>query len=156
MIGKIGGKILWLRAKSYIEKNHPLIIAVTGSYGKSLTKEAIALALKDSRRVRVSHKSYNTPVGVALSILGVQAAQSRLGWFGLLVGSKKREIGEAEPEIIVLEMGADRPGDIDWLVGQVPVKIGVVTSVGSTRSCRCQFRFNPGEQPFSTLTIRWC
>lgn len=123
---------MWLRAKSYIEKNHPLIIAVTGSYGKSLTKEAIALALKDSRRVRVSHKSYNTPVGVALSILGVQAAQSRLGWFGLLVGSKKREIGEAEPEIIVLEMGADRPGDIDWLVGQVPVKIGVVTSVGST------------------------
>ena len=120
-----------MRASDFVRKYKPLLIGVTGSTGKTLTKEAIALALKDDRRVRASHGNYNTPIGVALSVLGVQAAADRRGWMRLLTGSLLREIGEKEPDTIVLELGADRPGDIDALVQKLPFTIGVVTNIGS-------------------------
>lgn len=129
----VGERVLWDRAQRYVDKYTPTLIGVTGSYGKTLTKEAIALALKDSRHVRASHKNYNTPMGVALSVLGVHAAATRMGWLKLLTSSKVREVGEQrEPDTIVLELGADRPGDIDFLAQQLPFKVGVVTAVGST------------------------
>lgn len=124
-------RVLWLRASDFVGKYKPLLIGVTGSTGKTLTKEAIALALKDDRRVRASHANYNTPVGVALSVLGVQAAADRRGWIRLLTGSLLREMAEKEPDTIVLELGADRPGDIDALVQKLPFTIGVMTNIGS-------------------------
>ncbi len=132
MLRKLGEKIIWSRAKEYVQRYKPDLIGVTGSFGKTFTKEAVALALSDERDVREARNSYNTPVGVALAILGLEAASTRMGWVRLLISSKKREIGEREPNTIVLELGADRPGDIEWLVQQVPFKIGVVTNIGST------------------------
>jgi UDP-N-acetylmuramyl pentapeptide synthase len=132
LLRKLGERVLWSRAREYVEKYKPILIGVTGSYGKTLTKEAIALALTDDRHVRASHKSYNTPIGVALSILGLQSAADRRGWIHLLADSFIRERAEGEPDTIVLELGADRPGDIDWLVQQVSFRIGVVTNIGST------------------------
>lgn len=132
MIKKIGEGVLWLRAMTYLKQHKPLLIGVTGSYGKTMTKEAIALALHGKKRIRVSRESYNTPVGVALSILGMKAAQDRVGWVRLLAGSRVREtIVDPEPDTIVLELGADRPGDIDFLAQKLPFQVGVVTGVGS-------------------------
>lgn len=128
----LGQKVLWLRARDYLKRYQPLLIGVTGSTGKTLTKEAIALALKDHRHVRVSPQSYNTPIGVALSILGVSAPYSRWGWVRLLSRSLVREVSRPEPDTIILELGADRPGDIGFLVKQARITIGVVTNISST------------------------
>ena len=130
-IKALGKKVLWYRARGYIDRYQPELIGVTGSFGKTLTKEAIALALADDKHVRASHKSYNTPVGVALSVLGVRSAAGRYGWVRLLASSKVREMAEAEPDTIVLEVGADRPGDIDFVASRLPFRIGVVTAIGS-------------------------
>lgn len=129
---KIGEKILWLRVKRYVARHKPLLVGVTGSFGKTMTKDAIAKALSRHHRVRASRESYNTPIGVALSILGVERARSRFGWVRLLASSRFRELAEdPEPDVLVLELGADRPGDIDFFARELPFRVGVITGVGS-------------------------
>ena len=129
---KLGKLILWQRASDYVKRYHPKLIGITGSTGKTMTKEAIALALGDNPALRISPLSYNTPIGVALSILGIKRQATTAGWLRLLVGSRTKELIEKEPNIIVLELGADRPGDIDFFARKLPFTIGVITNVRST------------------------
>ncbi len=132
MFKKLGKSILWQRTCDYLRRYQPTLIGVTGSTGKTMTKEAIALAISDDFRLRISPQSYNTPIGVALSILGVKRQSTAAGWIRLLAGSKIREIMNEEPNIIVLELGADQPGDIDFFSRKMSFNIGVVTNVRST------------------------
>src|SRR3989344_2413431 len=53
-----------------IQKYQPGIIAVTGSVGKTSTKEAIYAVLKKHRRVRKNSGNFNNEIGVPLTILG--------------------------------------------------------------------------------------
>lgn len=129
---QLGKRIIWQRAKDYIERYQPLLVGITGSTGKTIVKDAIAHALNNPGRVRVSPHSYNTPIGVALSVLGIEKQTLSAHWMKLLIGSKAIELAHAEPEIIILELGADRPGDIDFLAQQLPFKVGLVTNVQST------------------------
>jgi UDP-N-acetylmuramyl pentapeptide synthase len=129
---KLGKLILWQRAHDYVKRYHPKLIGITGSTGKTMTKEAVALALGNSSNLRTSPLSYNTPIGVALSILGIKRQETTAGWLRLLVGSRTKELIEKEPNIIVLELGADRPGDIDFFARKLPFTIGVITNVLST------------------------
>ena len=129
---QLGKKIIWQRAEDYIKKYNPLLIGITGSTGKTITKDAIGVALGKDQRIRIAPHSYNTPIGVALSIIGIDAGANAHTWFSFLIGSKAKEIAHPEPEIIVLELGADRPGDIDMLATKLPFKIGVVTNAQST------------------------
>jgi len=133
---KLGKRILWRKAQDYLTRYKPMVIAVTGSTGKTTTKQAIALALGDERRVHAGQSSYNTPVGVALSILGVNAPSSNKDWYRMLTRSLVRELAREEPDTLVLEFGADQPGDIDWLASHVSVNIGVVTNVGTTHTAK--------------------
>ena len=66
--------ILTFEAKLLIRRTKPKIVAVTGSVGKTSTKDAIYTALKDSVYARKSQKSYNSELGVPLSILGLENA----------------------------------------------------------------------------------
>lgn len=129
---ELGKKILWLRARDYIRRHRPTLIGITGSTGKTMTKNAIALCLHDNSNIRVSPLSYNTPIGVALAILGVKRQTTKAGWVRLLTGSRLRELAANEPDTMILELGADRPGDIDFFARQLPFTVGVVTNVKST------------------------
>lgn len=131
-MSKLGHRILWQRTKDYLRRYQPLIIGVAGSTGKTMTKEAIKLCLEQDHLVRAAPGSYNTPIGVALSLLGLTARQAERHWLRLLTGSRIKELVDEEPRIVILELGADRPGDIDFLVRQLPFTIGVVTNVQST------------------------
>jgi UDP-N-acetylmuramoyl-tripeptide--D-alanyl-D-alanine ligase len=129
---KLGKLILWQRASDYIKKYKPKLIGITGSTGKTMTKEAVAVAFGRNPALRISPSSYNTPIGVALSVLGIKRQDTTAGWLRLLVGSRTKELIEKEPSIIVLELGADRPGDIDFFARKLPFNIGVITNVRST------------------------
>ena len=61
--------LLW-EARQIIKKYHPKIIAVTGSVGKTSTKDAIFSIFSKSRHIRKSEKSFNSEIGVPLTILG--------------------------------------------------------------------------------------
>ncbi|MBP7822714.1 MAG: UDP-N-acetylmuramoyl-tripeptide--D-alanyl-D-alanine ligase, partial [Candidatus Moranbacteria bacterium] len=47
-----------------LKKYHPVIIGVTGSVGKSSTKEAIALVMASEYSVRKSEGNYNNEIGI--------------------------------------------------------------------------------------------
>jgi len=124
--------ILKILAKIVLWKYQPEIVGVTGSVGKTSAKEAIYQVLKKQFRVRRSRENYNNEIGVPLTILGLDTAgRSFIGW---LKNFFKAGIvifwGRNYPEILVLEMAVDRPGDMKYLLDFVPVKLGVITAIG--------------------------
>lgn len=126
-------KILFVLARAVLKKYKPEVVGITGSMGKTSTKEAVFAVLSSKFRVRQNLKNYNNELGVPLSILGVPSGKkSVLKWLGVIFHGLKLWIGRDEnyPQILVLEMGADHPGDIKYLTELAPCKIGVVTGIG--------------------------
>ena len=123
--------ILLSQAKRIIAKHKPLIIAVTGSFGKTATKDAIFAALDDKETARMSIKNYNNEFGVPLTVIGEEAPGSSLmNWLSLLLAGRRALSDENYPKTLILEMAADRPGDLQKLVDVAPPKISIVTAVG--------------------------
>src|SRR3989338_8917376 len=63
--------ILTVESKLVLKKYKPKIIAVTGSVGKTSTKDAIYTALLPFFHVRKNAKSFNSDIGIPLTILGL-------------------------------------------------------------------------------------
>lgn len=121
-------------ASATIRRHAPLIVGVTGSVGKSSAKEAVALVLSFSMRVRKSEGNLNNEIGVPLSVIGADAGGSSVSRW-LLSGVRfLRSMlpWSGYPEALVLEMGVDRPGDMAYLLGFVPVRIGIVTRIAES------------------------
>lgn len=114
--------ILRVLARRILLKYKPDVVAVVGSVGKTSTKEAIYYALAESFRVRRNRENYNNEIGLPLSVIteGKQA-RSLGGWFkiclrGLILIYFKKEY----PQFLVLEMAADKPGDLAYLLDIIP------------------------------------
>lgn len=97
-------------AKQILKSQSQLIkIGITGSYGKTSSKNVIQALLSEKYYSLMTPASYNTPMGITRVIRG-----------------------DLKPihEVFVCEMGADHVGDIQELSDFVQPKIGVVTSIG--------------------------
>ena len=96
-------------ARASRERTRATIVGVTGSVGKTSTKEALYAALDRNRpgRVHRSVKSYNNHTGVPLSL----ARMPR------------------DAELAVLEMGMNNPGEIRALVAQVRPHLALITAI---------------------------
>jgi UDP-N-acetylmuramoyl-tripeptide--D-alanyl-D-alanine ligase len=121
-------------AKLILRKYKPEIIGITGSVGKTSAKEAIFAVLSSKYRVGRNIKNYNNEIGLPLTIIGDVSAQGKniFGWlkvfwvgFRLIIFRDKNY-----PEILILEMGVDRPDDMKYLTGIATCDIGVVTAIG--------------------------
>ncbi len=86
-----------------------IIIGVTGSYGKTSTKNYLYRMLTEKYNVLVTPGNYNTLLGVVRTI---------------------REQLRPQHEIFIVEMGAKQRGDIKEICDLVHPSIGIVTSVG--------------------------
>lgn len=122
--------ITW-EARLVLKRYAPRVIAVTGSVGKTTTKDAIYAALADDLHVRKSAKSFNSDVGVPLTILGLENAWSNpLRWMENVLRGVWLLIGPHEyPKWLALEVGADRPGDIRTIAAWLKPDIVVLTGV---------------------------
>lgn len=131
---KLLEKILRFMTKAVLRKYHPLIVGITGSVGKSSAKEAVALALGAAYDVRKTEGSYNDEIGLPLTVIGTKGGGSSLfGWFRVFCKWLFIVIFPARyPEVLVLEMGIDRPGDMESFLRFVPVNIGIVTQISSS------------------------
>lgn len=129
---KIIQYILRFFAKIFIWRYKPEIIAITGSVGKSSAKEAIYQILKTKFRVRRNIGNYNNEIGVPLTILGLETGGcSILAWLkNFLIAFLNIFWSRNYPELIILEMGVDKPGDMKYLLSFIPVKVGVFTAIG--------------------------
>jgi UDP-N-acetylmuramoyl-tripeptide--D-alanyl-D-alanine ligase len=126
--------ILRLMAVVVLKKHKPTIVGVTGSVGKSSTKEAIALVLGAKFDVRKNEENYNNEIGIPLTIIGAKSGKRSLwGWIRVLTQWVKVVFfGVKYPEIVVLELGIDRPGDMKYLLSFLPISVGVLTNVSSS------------------------
>ena len=84
-------------------------IGITGSYGKTTTKNIIQSMIGEKYHSLMTPASFNTPNGITITI---------------------REQLKPIHQVFVCEMGADHVGDIEELVDFVQPQIGVVTSIG--------------------------
>ena len=84
------------------------MVGVTGTNGKTTTKELIAAVLKEKFNVLYTQGNFNNHIGVPLTLLRLRP----------------------EHEIAVIEMGANHPGEIKTLVHIAEPDCGIITNVG--------------------------
>lgn len=130
---KIITNILFLESRLILKKYKPYIIAVTGSVGKTSTKDAIYSLISSNLKVRKSEKSFNSEIGVPLTILGVANAWSDpVAWLkNIFYGLELIFFKFPYPECLVVEVGADHPNDIKNVAKWLKPDIAVLTKVGS-------------------------
>ncbi len=116
-----------------IKKYRPLIIAVTGSVGKTSTKEGIYSAFSGLKKMRKSSGNLNTEIGAPLVFLGEdKPGESMREWMFIIAKGVATLLRRKKtyPEIIVTELAADKPGDMQYLANFIKPDIAVVTAVG--------------------------
>ena len=119
--------LLASKARRAIRKYKPKIIAVTGSVGKTSTRNAIAAILSEKFRVGSVLENYNNEFGVPLAILGEKSpGKSALGWLRILL---KCVSAKDFPQVFVLEYGADHRGDISHLCDIAVPDVAVLTAL---------------------------
>ncbi len=130
----------WL-ANIVLNIRKPKIIAITGSVGKSSAKEAIFSILhqKYGSRVFKSEGNLNEEIGVPLSVLGFKRSVRWFEWPVILIASFVYTIwyivfGDSYPKILILELAAQKPGDIKYLTSFIKPNIAIITAVGLAHS----------------------
>jgi UDP-N-acetylmuramoyl-tripeptide--D-alanyl-D-alanine ligase len=129
ILKKIISTLIQAEASLILKKYKPKIVAVTGNVGKTSTKDAIYSVISKSFYTRKSEKSFNSDIGVPLTILGCSNAWSNpIKWLGnLWHGLALIIFKKSYPEWLVLEVGADRPGDIKKIAKWLKPDVVVVT-----------------------------
>ena len=129
-------KILWWVVRYRLKKDRPFIIAITGSIAKTSTKDAVGAVLRAAfpKAVRVGYGNLNSLLGLPLAILGFELDFRKTHitwqWPFLLLGAVFCGLVYSLPKYLVIELGADRPGDIEKLASQLRPDVAIITIVG--------------------------
>ena len=123
--------ILTWEAQAVLRKYKPHIIAITGSVGKTGVKDAVYEVLATTHFVRKSNKSFNSEIGVPLTILGCETGWSNpLKWLGnMFEGLALIFLKNHYPRWLVLEAGVDKPGDMQSLTSWLQPDIAIITAL---------------------------
>lgn len=118
-------------ARLILRKYKPLVVMVTGSVGKTSTKDAVAAALGKSFYLRASEKSYNSEFGVPFTIIGTKNPwHDPVAWLrAYKQGIALILLPSHYPKLLVLEVGADRPGDLRHILRIATPDAVVVTQL---------------------------
>ncbi|KRN01520.1 UDP-N-acetylmuramyl pentapeptide synthase [Levilactobacillus senmaizukei DSM 21775 = NBRC 103853] len=101
-------KALQALAQYYLLKIYPRVVAITGSNGKTTTKDMVASVLATQFNVTKTNANFNNEIGVPMTVLSM----------------------EPNTEMLVVEMGMDRPGQLDFLSKLVKPDVAIVTMIG--------------------------
>ena len=99
----------WDEAQEILRRHAPMVIAITGSYGKTSVKHILGHVLETAAPTLITPGSVNTAMGIARVI---------------------RERLQPHHRCLVVEMGAYGPGSIRRLCALTPPKMGIVTAIG--------------------------
>lgn len=97
-------------AKSYLQQLKVKIVGITGSNGKTSTKDMTTSLLSLKYKVQKTEGNYNNHLGLPLTVLGL----------------------EEDTDIAVLEMGMSSRGEIDFLSRLAEPDIAVITNIGES------------------------
>ncbi len=130
-------KLLKTFTYKVLAKQRPSIITITGSVGKTSTKEGIYFAIKSLGGVRRSLKNYNNELGVPFTVAlwgGKAPGKNIIRWKIVFLKLLYYSIFKSKnyPKWLVLEIGSDKPGDLHYLMEMMPsglLKCAVLTAV---------------------------
>lgn len=97
-------------AKAYDRRINNRKVAITGSVGKTTTKEFVAAVLSENLRLHKTEGNYNSTLGMPLSLLAMKN----------------------DTEVSVLEMGMSNLGEIEYLSRIAEPDIAIITNIGSS------------------------
>ncbi|MFA6808803.1 MAG: UDP-N-acetylmuramoyl-tripeptide--D-alanyl-D-alanine ligase [Eubacteriales bacterium] len=97
-------------ARAWRDKINPVVIGITGSNGKTTTKDMVAAVLGQKYKVHKNAENHNTDIGLPMTILKA----------------------DEDTEILVLEMGMRGLGQIKTLCEIARPDTGVITNIGTT------------------------
>lgn len=103
-------KAIQTLAKHYLDSLNAKTIAITGSNGKTTTKDIVTNLLKTKFKVHKTEGNFNNELGVPLTILAAKE----------------------DSDILVLEMGADGFGQLDYLSKLVQPDYTIITNIGES------------------------
>lgn len=95
-------------ASIHRKKSHAIVIGITGTNGKTTTKELIATVLSSQKKIIYTQGNLNNHIGVPLTLLNIKD----------------------DTEYAVVEMGANHPGEIEALCQIADPDFGMITNVG--------------------------
>lgn len=128
-------KIFQYEARLVLKKYKPRIIAVTGSVGKTLTKDLLYHIISKKVFIRKSQKSFTAELGVPLSIIGCDYGGSVPDLLrGFFIGLKVLLFKLRYPDWLILELDGDKPGDLAGLSTWLSPDILIVTEIGNVPS----------------------
>lgn len=127
--------ITW-QARYILKKNSPKVIAVTGNLGKTSTKDFIYAALKKNlvdedgdTLVLASKKSMNSDTGVPLTILNLESGWTSFSlWLRIILKGFVKLFDKYDYKYLVLEIGADGPGDIEKICRYIKPDMVIMTA----------------------------
>ncbi len=126
--------ILQIESKIVLWKYKPKVVAITGSVGKTSTKDAVYAVISGISYVRKSEKSFNSEIGLPLTILGVPNGWNNpIVWLKNIVKGLWLIVGHHKyPEWLVLEVGIGKPGDMKKTASWLKSDAVIITAIGET------------------------
>jgi len=131
---KVIAYILRIESQFVLWKYKPRIIAITGSVGKTSTKDAVYAVLSKIAHIRKSEKSFNSEIGLPLTILGCPN-----GWNNPVIWLANVFKGlwlflwpHKYPEWLVLEVGVGKQGDMKKTASWLKTDAVIITAIGET------------------------
>lgn len=133
--------VLTALAKRKLQQIRPRIVGITGSVGKTSTKESIASVLERRFKIVKSQKNYNTDYGALLTILDqTGGGTSWTKWGKVFVESMKAALKKPDPyDVLIIEMGVDKPGDMSEILKIFSPDVMVFLNVKDVHRAEGQF-----------------
>lgn len=97
-------------SKFILNKYKPLVIGITGSMGKTTTRDILYNVLKNKYKVQTNIKNYNNNIGIPLSIFNLKK----------------------DTQILILEMGMNHYNELKYLSKMINPDISIITNIGSS------------------------
>lgn len=110
------------------------VIAVVGSVGKTSTTQAVAQVLSSKRIVLATSGNLNTEFGLPMIVLEIEppkSAHSPIAWLTVVTKGFLQSWKPLTYDVLVLEMGTDKPGDLKKFKHAVKPDISIVTAVSA-------------------------